>query len=253
MPITRTLDDHVALLRLSLGRGNAINHAFIDALGEALDGALAGGARAVVITGEGKVFCGGLDLGELFALDREAMGRFADAFDGLFRRVLAFPRPVIAAVNGHALAGGAILAMAADLRVAQRGGYAIGLNEVALGLPFPAGAYEIARRSTPDTAAAAVFLEARRFSPDEARAAGLVDAVVEDAVAAALDQARRFAANDPDAVAAVKADLVAPVIARIEATTAAKRERFLDRWFAAETRARIAALREKLSNPKKGA
>jgi enoyl-CoA hydratase len=247
MPITRALDAGVAVLGLDLGRGNAIDHSFVDAVSAALDGALADGARAVVLTGRGKVFCGGLDLLAIFDYDRAAMGRFVDAFDGLFRKILAFPRPVVAAVNGHALAGGAILAMAADHRVAQPGAFQFGVNEVALGLPFPAAAYEIVRRATPDPAAAAVFLEGRRFSPEEALAAGLVHRLAADVVAGATEQARRFAANGLDAVADTKADLVAPVLARIDATSAAKRERFLDRWFSPDARARIGTLRDRLA------
>ncbi|APR76266.1 Enoyl-CoA hydratase [Minicystis rosea] len=246
MPIHRTLDDGVAVLGLDLGRGNAIDHPFVDALSEALDQTLEGGARAVVLTGRGKVFSSGLDLLTIHAYDRTAMSRFVDAFDGLFHKVLAFPRPVVAAVNGHALAGGCILAMAADVRVMAEGAFQIGVTEVALGLPFPAAAFEIVRRCTPSALAATVFLEGRRFSPGEALAAGIVDRVTDDPVSMAKEQARRFAANAVEAVADTKADLVAPVIARIEATREARRERFLDRWFAPDAQARISALRERL-------
>jgi enoyl-CoA hydratase len=246
MPIHRTLDAGVAVLDLDLGRGNAIDHAFIDALGAALDGALAEGARAVVLTGRGKVFCGGLDLLTIVTYDRPAMGAFVDAFDGMFARVMAFPRPVVAAVNGHALAGGAILAMAADARVMARGAFQLGVNEVALGLSFPSVAFAVARRAA-GAAAAAVLLEGRRFTPEEALAAGLVDELADDVVAVATARAARFAANDVTAMADTKADLLAPVLAEIEATRAARRERFLSRWFGAEAQARIGALRERLT------
>jgi enoyl-CoA hydratase len=246
MSIHRTVDDGVAVLALDLGRGNAIDHPFIEALSAALDAALTEGARSVVLTGRGKVFCGGLDLKTLAAYDHAEMARFVDAFDDCFRKVLAFPRPVVAAINGHALAGGAILAFACDHRVAQPGPFQIGLNEVELGISFPAGAFEIARRSVPERSIGAVLLEGRRFSPEEALAAGLVHALADDALAAATAQAARFAAGGVEAVADVKADLVAPVLARIEATTAMRKERFLARWFAPEARRRIAALVERL-------
>jgi enoyl-CoA hydratase len=248
MPIHRTLDAGVAVLTLDLGRGNAIDHAFIEALEAALDAALAEGARAVVLTGRGKVFCGGLDLVTLAAYDHAEMARFVDAFDDCFRKVLAYPRPVVAAVNGHALAGGAILAFACDHRVAQPGPFFLGLNEVELGISFPAGAFEIARRSVPERSIGAVLLEGRRFSPEEALAAGLVHALAPEggALAAATAQAARFAAGGVEAVADVKADLVAPVLGRIAATTAMRKERFLARWFAPEARRRIAALVERL-------
>lgn len=143
MPIPITFHEGgVAVLALELGRGNAIDHAFVDALHGALNAVLQSDARAAVITGKGRVFCGGLDSVTLHGFDRPAMERFVDAFEGMFRRVLAFERPLVAAVNGHALAGGAILAMACDLRVMTDGPLQLGVNEVQLGIPFPAAALE---------------------------------------------------------------------------------------------------------------
>jgi enoyl-CoA hydratase len=255
MPITRTIDEGVTVLSLELGRGNAINHAFIDALKAALDETEREGARAVVLTASGRVFCGGLDLVTIYDYDREGMGRFVDAFDGMFERVFSFPRPVIAAINGHALAGGCVLAMAADYRLMQPGPFQIGVNEVAIGIAFPAVAFEITRQATPAAAAANVLLAGARLSPEEAVAAGIVhqlasaQGVVADAVAAA----QRFAACGSEAVRHTKADLIAPVLARIEATRAARRERFLDLWFAKDARARIGALRESLVRKPKSA
>jgi enoyl-CoA hydratase len=247
MPIHRSLDTGVALLALDLGRGNAIDHTFLDALGAALDSALADGARVVVLTGRGKLFCGGLDLLTLASYDRAGMGRFVDALDRCLCKVLAFPRPVVAAVNGHALAGGAILAFAADHRVAQAGPAQIGLNELTLGLSLPASAFEIACLAASAAARARVLLEGRLFSPEEALRHGLVHEIAPDALAAATAQAKRFTAGEVNVVAEVKADLVAPVLARIQETMRAKRERFLDRWFGAEAQARLAALRTKLA------
>ncbi len=211
---------------LELGRGNAINPAFVAALHGALDDVEQTDARAVVLTGTGRVFCGGLDLPALHALDRPAAEAFFDSFDGLFRRVFAFERPVVAAVNGHALAGGCILAMACDLRVMVDGPFFIGLNEVQLGIPFPGATFEIASaRHAPPRRATAVLLPGRRFSPAEAHAIGLVHRLAGErgAVAEAIDEAQLFASAGPAAVRAVKADLVAPVLARIEATHAARR------------------------------
>jgi enoyl-CoA hydratase len=234
----------VAVLSLELGRGNAIDPAFITALHAALDEAERSEARALVITGKGRVFCGGLDLPAIHAFDRAAVEHFVDAFDGLFRRVLAFERPVVAAINGHAIAGGCVLAMACDLRVMADGPFQIGLNEVQLGIPFPPATFEIARRATPAAAQSQVILQGRRFSPAEALALGLVHRLTGErgVLADAVDEARVFAAAGPAAVRAVKADLVAPVLARIDAVTAERRAHFLDLWFGADAQGRIAAL-----------
>ena len=255
MPIPVTLDQGVALLRLELGRGNAIDFAFVDALHAALDEVERSDARAVVVTGQGRVFCGGLDLLTAHAFDRPTLERFVLAFDGLFRRLFALPLPSVAAVNGHALAGGCILAMACDLRVMAEGSYQIGVNEVQLGIPFPAATFEIARRATPAAARTAVLLQGRRFSPAEAHRIGLVHRLAPDgeALAAAREEAVLLAAAGPDAVRAVKADLIAPTQARIDASFAARTARFVDAWFSAEAQARIGALRDALAAKQKPA
>lgn len=249
MAIEIGIDAGIATLTLDMGRGNAIDYPFMESLGASLDLARSEGARAVVLTGRGKVFCGGLDLVTIFDYDRAEIGRFHDAFGDTFTKVLTFPRPVVAALNGHALAGGCILAMACDVRVAAPGGFFIGLNEVAIGLSFPASAYEIARRATPDAAAPLVFLEGKRFTPEEALQAGLIQKIAGErgVVAEAQEIAARLSAGGIEAIADAKADLVAPVLERIAGTAAAKRERFLDRWFAPEARERIGALRAQLT------
>lgn len=251
MPISRTRIDAVAVLALDLGRGNAINHPFIDALNAALDELEQDGdVRALVLTGAGRAFSAGLDLVETYAYDLPALGRYVDAFDALFVRVAAFPWPVVAAVNGHAIAGGCILALAADFRIMADGPFLIGLNEVALGIPFPAGAFEVARRGVPAQAQAEAFLEGRLYRPAEARDAGLVHRLLPpgtDLLAAALEHARRLAAGSPEALRATKADLLAPLLSAVDATRAARRARLLEAWYWPETRARIGRVRDDLT------
>jgi enoyl-CoA hydratase len=255
MPLPITLDAGVALLRMELGRGNAIDQAFVDALHGALDEVERSDARAVVLTGQGRVFCGGLDLVTLAPFDRPALERFVLAFDGLFRRVFAFDRPVVAAVNGHAIAGGCILAMACDLRVMADGPYQIGANEVQLGIPFPPATFEIARRATPAPARTAVLLQGKRLSPAEAHRVGLVQRLAPEgeAVAAAREEADQLAAAGPEAVRTVKRDLIAPVQARIDTSYAERTARFVDAWFGPEAQARIGALRDALRAKQKPA
>jgi enoyl-CoA hydratase len=248
MLITHTLADDVALLTMDFGRGNAINHGFIEAFNAGLDEVAKSGARAMVLTGSGRVFCGGLDLVTIYEYDRPTMWHFVDAFDDLFRRLFSTPIPVIAAINGHAVAGGCILAMAADQRIVAPGPFQIGLNEVLLGIPFPAAAFEVAVHATPPASRTAVLLQGRRFSPEEAVRSGIVHRVAGErgALAEALDEARLFAAAGPAGARDTKADLKAPAIARIEANAYASRDRFLDRWFSADARARIGKVRDEL-------
>ena len=135
----------VAVLPMRAGKANAIGSAFLDRLSAQLDEVEASGAAALVLTGEGRAFSAGLDLPEISALDRSALERFIRRFSEVMLRVFALPVPVVAAINGHAIAGGCVLAMQADVRLAAGGDYRIGLNEVAIGLGLPAVVLETLR------------------------------------------------------------------------------------------------------------
>src|SRR3989454_5059082 len=108
-------DGEVALIRLENGKANAIGPSFLDRL-EALLGQL-GDARAAVITGQGSAFSAGLDLPTLVDLDRVRMRAFVLRFETAMMRVFELPIPLVAAVNGHAVAGGGVLALQAELRL----------------------------------------------------------------------------------------------------------------------------------------
>jgi enoyl-CoA hydratase len=249
MPIPVTAaSDGVFVLELTLPRGNAINNRFIEQMHEALDRAHADEVRALVLTGTGRTFSGGLDLVEIYEYDRIDLARFVDAFDDLFTRMLAFPKPVVAAITGHAIAGGCILAMTADVRIMAPGPSSIGLTEAAIGLPFPAGALEIARFAVPPWAWTEWLLEGRRFSPEEARRDGVVHVLSGEggALGEAVSRATRLAAPKAAAVQAIKTALREPVLARIAALKVESRARFVDAWFSPETRARIGAVRDAL-------
>jgi enoyl-CoA hydratase len=248
MPIQTKSDGAVLTLSLLMPRGNAINFAFIEALGKALDDAERSGPGAMVMVGQGRAFGAGLDLVEAYEYDRGTLARFVDAFDDLFLRLFALPMPVVAAVNGHAIAGGCVMAMAADWRVMASGAYSIAINEVELGIPFPAGALEVSRHALPRAAWTPWFLEGRRFTPAEAHQAGLVHELAPDggALEAAAACAIRLASLPSQAQRAIKADLRAPTLERARRHLAESRARFVEAWFAAPAREKIGALRASL-------
>ena len=248
MPITRTQDGSVDVLDLAMPGGNAIDHPFIEAFEAALAECEASPARSLVLTAKGSVFSVGLNVVVAYEYDRAAMGAFVDAFDAMFLRLFTFPKPTVAAVNGHAIAGGCILAMACDLRIMQDGPFTIGVNEVAIGIPFPSVALEVARQAVPPTSWACVILEGRRFSPDEALTIGLLHGVArgENVREVALARAHRYDDLPPRALARTKAELRAPVVAAIAARRSERRERFLDAWLGDEARLRVGDVREKL-------
>src|SRR5262249_5994588 len=124
----------VAILRLARGKGNALNLEFTEALMEALDRLERSTARAAVLTGQGSVFGAGVDLPTLVAGGADYVRRFVPLLGRLFERLATFPRPLVAAVNGHAIAGGAMLMLACDQRLLARGTARVGLTEIRVGV-----------------------------------------------------------------------------------------------------------------------
>src|SRR2546430_17320613 len=160
----------VALIRLENGKANAIGPSFLDRL-ESLLRQL-GDARAAVITGQGNAFSAGLDLPTLSEMGRAAMRAFIRRFELVMMRLFELPIPVIAAVNGHAVAGGCVLALQADLRIAADREARIGLNETQLGIGLPPGGLETLRFQVPASSLAPIPPQGKPFSPPEPPALG---------------------------------------------------------------------------------
>ena len=187
------LRDAVAIVRMDDGKANAFSHAMLDALGAAFDRAEKE-AKAVVLAGRPERFSGGFDL--------QVMNRGGDAVPALVTagarfaiRVYQCPLPVVIACTGHALAMGAVLLLAPELRLGAQGAYKIGLNEVAIGMTLPGFAMELAReRLSPRHLVRATTL-AEIYTPDGAVEAGFLDRVVppQELESAALSEATRLA------------------------------------------------------------
>jgi len=141
----RDLEGGVRILTLHNPPANVFNQALREDLRTACEAAAADNqVRAVIVTGSGRFFSGGLDLNAVGAGSPDGVfGMDFGRNDGAFA-LWTLPKPTIAMVNGHAVAGGGIVCLACDLRIAARTQLKIGLNEVAIGLSFPTGAYEIA-------------------------------------------------------------------------------------------------------------
>ena len=168
----------------------------------------AAGDAPLLLTGAGDTFCAGLDLKEVLAFDLEGMAAFLRALEGLARAIFAHPAPTCAVVNGHAIAGGCILALCCDLRVAAAKPKAkIGLNEVALGLLYPPGLLRLVEMRVPRSRLEEIVLGAGLHAPQRAMELGMVDAVEQDAMAWAERELTARAKLSPQAYASAKAVL----------------------------------------------
>ena len=172
-------DAGVARLTMDEGRANAIGAPFVDELRRCLDELEAESPTALVLTGTGRHFCAGLDLNALHSLDVEAMDAFIERFEAQVRRFFLLPFPVVAEVNGSAVAGGCVLAAACDHRVAAVGSYKIGVNEIQVGASFPGVVLEVMRCLLAPAAFREAVLIGDLYEPDGALDLGLVDELID--------------------------------------------------------------------------
>jgi enoyl-CoA hydratase len=179
--VTYGIEDGIAQITMDDGKANAMNWGFFKEMGKSMDQAESDGAKALVITGRPGFFSGGLDLKLLPTLSASELGDFLITFARTMLRVFSFPVPTIAAITGHAIAGGAMLAFACDRRFALDGPYRIQMNETLIGLPLPSWMFLIARSAIPSRWRNEALLHARAYNPNEALERGILDAVVQDA------------------------------------------------------------------------
>jgi enoyl-CoA hydratase len=187
----------IRLLRLAHGKASALDLEFLLALDSELEAAERDGVPALVLTGTGGIFSAGVDLIRLRDGGAAYVREFLPALSRCFERLFFLPRPTVAAVNGHAIAGGGVLTLACDRRVMSRGPGRIGLPELKVGVPFPPLVIEIIRATLAPDVAQEIVLAGATYDPDAAAARCLVDEVV--AAEGLLERARTIA----EALAAV--------------------------------------------------
>jgi enoyl-CoA hydratase/carnithine racemase len=235
--------DGVATLRLDRGVTNALDMQLLEELGEALRTAERDpDVRGLVLgsTNE-KFFSIGFDIPQLFDLPQGEFRRFYDAFNEVCLQLVTVPKPTVAALTGHATAGGCILALCCDYRFVADGRKLMGLNEIKLGVPVPYVVDCILRqiagaRITRD------FLDGGEFYRPAALAEmGLVDAVLplEEVLPKAIEKAGALGAMPARAFAMIKRNRVEELEARVVARLPEKASIFVECWYSAEARARL--------------
>jgi enoyl-CoA hydratase len=184
---------------------NAIDVEFMDSL---LDRLRRAGDAPLLLTGDGDAFSAGLNLKKVVALDAEGLAVFLGKFDYLAEALFLHAGPTVACINGHAIAGGCVLALCCDYRVAlDDPQIRIGLNEAALGVEFPPKAFAIVRERIPTQFLHRVLLGADLYSPEKALALGLIDEISSDALTVSRHTLEKLARRFPSTYAAMKKDL----------------------------------------------
>ncbi len=243
----------VALMRMNSNKVNCQNERFFADMEEALDRLERDHAgRPLVLASAGKVFSAGFDFNYWFppiqAGDEDAVGASYHRFKKINERLFTLGRPTVAAVNGHAYAGGLITALCCDWRIAVRGDYRFGLNELAIGLAMPAHFTEIIRYALGTRCAKELILRARMYGAEEALEMGILDALVpeDELIDAAAKRAGELGPDSMPAYAFSKRALQAPALRRMAQDSAAVDADFAATWCAPEAQRSTRRAQERL-------
>ncbi len=236
----------IAVLRLAHGKVSALDVAFCDALVKELTDLAHGPSQALVLTGTGSTFSAGVDLFQVLEGGAAYLGRLLPAMESLLKTLLIWPKPVVAAVNGHAIAGGCIMAAACDHRMMATGSGRIGVPELLVGVPFPQLPFEICAACFGASTLRSLIYSGRTVLAEDAVALGMIDETA--APEALLQQARaaaeRLAEIPATTFALTKRTLTMPILERVRAAAALDAE-VRHAWASADVHSRIRQYLEK--------
>lgn len=243
-PVTIERDGQIAIVRLSHPPANAIGLELARSVGAAFDEVMAASPAAVVLTGTDRFFSAGLDLKTVPTYTPEQQQTLIALVNRMITRLYACPVPVVGAINGHAIAGGFILALTPDYRVGPTGDALFGLTEARVGIPFPAAPMIVLQAELSPMHVRVVTLQARNFGSEEALAKGVLDELRPpgEVLARACEVARDMATIPRDAFGRIKRQVRAAGIARLEELEAKGNDSMLQRWFGGEAAAAAAAV-----------
>lgn len=228
---------------------NAIDHEMLVRLRDAMRSAVEDGVGGVILTGRPGIFSAGLDIPSIIDLDRKALLAYWNDFYELFKTIAQSPIPIGAALTGHSPAGGTVLAIFCDWRIAARGSFFLGLNEVQVGLALPAVLYHAYKRLIGTQNAERLGVVGAMIDPDEALACGLVDEVcdAEQLADRARGRMQEMLSRPRDAMLTTRATArqdIADLFARYDVSTMADMVEF---WFRDETQASLKRFVESLN------
>ncbi len=239
-------NDGVATLILARDKVNAINETLIDDINNELDNLEADtDIDGIILTGREKFFSFGFDVPELLSLSEEGLRRFLTKHTALLLRLFTFSKPVIAAVNGHATAGGCMLIMACDFRVAGESRAKIGLNEIDLGVSVFGGSAEMLRYWVGNRCAETILNQGKLYSVVQAANLGMIDVIVQPdrLMSAATDKAREFGGKPKAAYRAIKKLMRGRLAASIRKGEQKALDAFIETWHSPDAQKILSTLK----------
>lgn len=232
---------NVAVLTMEHGKANALDRELCTELEHRFREIGEDECRALVLTGTGKVFSAGVDLKRLVTEGDPYLDRFLPALERVVRSLFVLPKPVVAAINGHAIAGGCLLAQCADHRIVAQGSARMGTAELLVGVPFPTVGLEVLRFQAGSRNAQRLAYTGAQFGPDDAVALGLADrsAPAGDLLETCIGIAEDLAKIPTATFALTKRQLRRPVLEVIDRDALAFDAEVRELWSAPDVRAAV--------------
>jgi 3,2-trans-enoyl-CoA isomerase len=240
--VTVKKDKDLATITMSRGKVNAFNDVVVDELRQAFQELEKDPqTRALILTGSGKFFSFGFDIPYFLNYSKEEFMRYLKSFTDLYTDLFLFPKPVIAALNGHATAGACMMATACDRRIMVQGKAKISINEIGFGSSIFAGSVEMLKFWVGERTAQAILYRGAMYTADQALEMGLVDQTVsqENLLAETRTVAREFAQKDARAFRSIKLLLRSSVAEAMRNKEPASINEFVDIWYEPETWSRL--------------
>ena len=235
--------DNIAIVKLNRSITNALNLQLVEELGETLREVRANSDvhSLVLASSNEKFFSIGFDIPQLFALTREDFGSFYHSFNRMCLDLYTLPKPTVAAITGHAIAGGCILALCCDYRLIAAGRKLMGLNEIKLGVPVPYLADRVLWQIVGVRYAREITDVGEFYRPEELLRMGAVDQVLssEQVLQKSIEKARLLGSLPREPLAAIKQNRVEAVAAQVLARIEEKEQLFIDCWYSDKARKRL--------------
>ena len=239
-------NDGIAEARLKRGKVNALNEGVVDEISGCLQHMAADpDIRAVILTGEGSFFSFGFDIPEFLSYSKESFSKFLKRFTGLYTYLFTYPKPVVAALNGHAIAGGCMLGLACDYRIMVSGKAKISLNEITFGSSVFAGSVAMLKFLIGGRNSQAGLYDGTMYSAEAALHLGMIDQVSsnEKLLEDAREAARRLGSKDGAAFRSIKGLLRGPVAEEMVKREDASVREFVEIWYSENTLKNLHAIR----------
>lgn len=248
-PVKYEAREGIAVLTLTNGVINAIGTHFVKDLEDALERVRQDREVSGVVfqSSNDKFFSIGLDIPGLLSLGMEEFASFIKSFNSLCMSIYTLPVPTVAAITGHAVAGGCILALCCDYRIIAEGRKLMGLNEIKLGLPLPYPAASILNHEMGIRTGRRIAETGEMLPPESMLALGMVDEIapVEKVRERAVEFARQTADSGGPAFAELKRSRVQPVIAQVRQYSEESTKVFVDSWYSWNTQKLLREAAEK--------